>query len=635
MLIIFGMFPKSLNPGHESDFEAYTPSAHSTDSEEVLQLARFWLNRCLGPEHPGCPNESFNGIDQSYPTRLIELPAYDNHEKAFSFFSNESKGDQSKEKNVRLRITKDCKIQSFQPIDRTNRAVNQDSETIIKDEESPRGRYVTLSHCWGKAEFKKLTKENLEDFKKGIPLSSLPPTFRQAIHFARRLSQSIRYIWIDSLCIIQDDVDDWNYESVQMCNVYRNSFCNLSATAASDSAQNMHYSRDPHHLWEDEINLNTEGIPRPLNKRTSKPYLGLQPIIHRCKIQDASFWDRQVEDAPINRRAWVLQERLLAPRVLHFCKDQIAWECPHIEAAESHPYGVSQMGLRAGTVGERKRLKTLVPGEYGPKMLAIRSAENSNAAHEDWKSIVERYTRTSLTKSSDKLIALAGIAELTSKRIGGKLKYVAGMWEKYLASQLLWQVELKYEDERFKYPQRRPAYWNAPTFSWAAVDAPQGIKCAETLQEDRLHISIQNIYVKPELFKFGAIAPGCYIDLQCSLIEVKIGKGLGPVNETNSHDAEEGAVLYSWRIKGQDARSAIPNLYLDSPYDDFKTIQKKGNTFCIPAYRKPKGKLICLMVQLCKEGLPNEYRRIGIADVPTYWEFVDSAHRMETVIRLV
>lgn len=409
---------------NKPDSEIYTPLTENTDSEEVLRLARFWLSSCLGPDHPECPNETFDDRVRFYPSRLLELPAYDNHEKPFDFLSRSKHGQGNKEKpkqeKVRLVVTAGCQIRPLQAtkgrdwdsqrntLSKIMSPIEKDSESQLKgsgtpanekssltklwvpkvnfeDDERPRGHYVTLSHCWGNAKFTKLMKENLEDFKKGIPLSSLNSTFRQAIDFARRLSPSIRYIWIDSLCIILDDKDDWDRESVQMYSVYRNSYCNISATAASDSTNGMHFSRDPHHLWEDDINLNTEGISRPLDGKIPKRHLGLEPLIRRCKIQDASFWDRQVEYAPVNRRAWVLQERILAPRVLHFCKDQIAWECPHINAAESYPYGVSNIELHAGTVGERIRLKSLIPGDYGLKELAIGRTENTFAAHEDWK----------------------------------------------------------------------------------------------------------------------------------------------------------------------------------------------------------------------------------------------------------
>jgi hypothetical protein len=123
---------------------------------------------------------------------------------------------------------------------------------------------------------------------------------------------------------------------------------------------------------------------------------------------------------------------------------------------------------------ERARLKGLIPDDYGPKPIALEPTEASEAAHEDWKLVVERYSRTALTESDDKLIAVAGIAELMSSRIGNQLKYVAGMWEMYLASQLLWRVKDVDKGGQLilSNPSRRPTLYRAPSFSWAAVDAP-------------------------------------------------------------------------------------------------------------------------------------------------------------------
>ncbi|KAF2794774.1 hypothetical protein K505DRAFT_226052, partial [Melanomma pulvis-pyrius CBS 109.77] len=107
-------------------------------------------------------------------------------------------------------------------------------------------RYVTLSHCWGtKANSQlKLTSANIDSFKEGIKMSSLPKTFREAIEFASRLPQ-VGYIWIDSLCIKQgfQDRDDWLIQSARMDKVYSESFINISATASSSSDEGLFYSR--------------------------------------------------------------------------------------------------------------------------------------------------------------------------------------------------------------------------------------------------------------------------------------------------------------------------------------------------------------------------------------------------------
>src|SRR6187402_2210908 len=159
--------------------------------------------------------------------------------------------------------------------------------------------------------------DNQTMFSEGIEVYKLPKTFQDAIYVARHLNPRVQYLWIDSLCIVQDDARDWARESVQMYQIYRNSYCNISATGAKDNDGGLFFDRNPEFLWEDQINLNAEGIPklRSMNGERGQNF-GLGVDIRRCNILDASFWAREVDNAHINRRGWVLQERLLAPRVL-------------------------------------------------------------------------------------------------------------------------------------------------------------------------------------------------------------------------------------------------------------------------------------------------------------------------------
>ncbi|KAH7138292.1 heterokaryon incompatibility protein-domain-containing protein [Dendryphion nanum] len=305
-----------------------------------------------------------------------------------------------------------------------------------------RGNYVTLSHCWGGTVIPKLEKGNEHKLISSIFLSELPATFRDAIQFARSLDSSIRYMWIDSLCIRQGDDEDWAQESIRMYDVYRNSFLNISATAALNSSGGLYYRRNPQHLWDEEIKVNIEGLPRSKKDRAHKRLPDIEPLVRRCKIQDASYWHRNVDDAAVNRRGWVLQERVLASRVLHFCEDQIAWECQHIDATESFPYGIPDVELKGSETRTRTRIKPLVPAECKQENPGIPSevplSDEADAAHEKWKAVVERYSTTALSYGEDKLIAIAGIAELISYHIGTEVSYVAGMWKTYLASQILW-----------------------------------------------------------------------------------------------------------------------------------------------------------------------------------------------------
>lgn len=171
------------------------------------------------------------------------------------------------------------------------------------------GSYLTLSHCWGQREFLKLTRDNMMDLRSGFPTSSLPRTFQEAVQVARRLG--VRYIWIDSLCIIQGDEADWYQESMQMGKVYANAICNIAATASRDDTEGLFRDRNPArmHRVECEVAFNSVGESH-----------------HRLfTVVQTHWWGSLLNDQPLNLRAWVMQERLLARRVIHFGEEEVVW----------------------------------------------------------------------------------------------------------------------------------------------------------------------------------------------------------------------------------------------------------------------------------------------------------------------
>jgi hypothetical protein len=95
------------------------------------------------------------------------------------------------------------------------------------------GPFVSLSHCWGGAEILKLTTTNISVLKGDISFLQLPKTFQDAIQVVRTLG--IRYIWIDSLCIIQNSDQDWHKEASAMLKVYKHALFNIAATASTNS----------------------------------------------------------------------------------------------------------------------------------------------------------------------------------------------------------------------------------------------------------------------------------------------------------------------------------------------------------------------------------------------------------------
>jgi hypothetical protein len=144
---------------------------------------------------------------------------------------------------------------------------------------------------------------NIRAHKSEISTSKLPLTFQHAVEIARHLS--IRYLWIDSLCIIQKDSDDWERESGRMADIYRNSYITIAATSSSG----------PH-----------EGF-LSANERTPFQTVNFHMIHHfdNSAAYQNSLRGRSI--APLITRAWTYQERMLAPRVLHFAFNEVVHEC--------------------------------------------------------------------------------------------------------------------------------------------------------------------------------------------------------------------------------------------------------------------------------------------------------------------
>ncbi|RKK88459.1 hypothetical protein BFJ69_g314 [Fusarium oxysporum] len=176
---------------------------------------------------------------------------------------------------------------------------------------------MTLSYRWAKNLSIVLLNSNLEEFRRSAPISRLPKTFKEAITVARRLS--IKYLWIDSLCIIQDSPEDWARESLQMHQVYANSACTISATASEGPDEGLFRSRIVQETLIGHIKVQfADGKPR------------------RFDVWDQDHMQRLTQ-GPLTDRGWVFQERILSPRVLHFAKTQAVWECFEMHKSEMFP----------------------------------------------------------------------------------------------------------------------------------------------------------------------------------------------------------------------------------------------------------------------------------------------------------
>ncbi|KAL5371193.1 hypothetical protein DPSP01_014433 [Paraphaeosphaeria sporulosa] len=253
---------------------------------------------------------------------------------------------------------------------------------------------------------------------------------------------------IDSLCIVQDDDEDWQGEAVKMSHVYSNSSLNLAASDSPDGGTGLFFDERPDipNVW-----------------KVSFPPTGTAPSSNMYWEQDhgrpdkAYIWNcitsgsrAVIEESPLAKRAWTLQERLLPPRTLYFGREQIAWECRVCTAYESLPDMFEE-----GIMGLSPENFAWVLEDDDP----LEDTDNVKL----WSDIVEDYSKRSLTYGRDKLVAISGLARILAPVYG--LGYVAGLWVKDLIRSLLWHRSILEPSSA-----NAPAAYRAPSWSWASVD---------------------------------------------------------------------------------------------------------------------------------------------------------------------
>jgi hypothetical protein len=205
-----------------------------------------------------------------------------------------------------------------------------------------------------------------------------------------------------------------------MHKVYSRSHCNLSASASTNSTEGLSRSRDPRTLNSTQVNIRVADLDESRNHV-------------QCDMYNYLFWTHNVAQCVINKRAWVTQERLLAPRILCFGCSQLLWECMEHDACESYPDGLPAFYQNQAITN----FKALDADTYVQKIgRQGRQADRNTANYEVWNGIVKAYFETLLTVSGDKLIALSGIAKRIRPTVNDDT-YVAGMWRTHLQSALL------------------------------------------------------------------------------------------------------------------------------------------------------------------------------------------------------
>ncbi|RMZ89717.1 hypothetical protein DV736_g3055, partial [Chaetothyriales sp. CBS 134916] len=386
--------------------------------------------------------------------------------------------------------------------------------------------------------------------------------------------------------------------------VYAHSYCNISATAAVDSSYGLFNQRDTKYKWVENITLNVKDLGGG-NGATQERVV--------CAILDLYFWEKYVDNSPVNRRSWVYQERLLAPRVLHWCQDQIAFECREVSRAECRPEGLPHFRIKSGVLIDGVRLKSL-DLDAGKQLHAVREASMRGKSitskaiqkmvgridpklhlYELWKHWVEVYTKMELTNGRDRLIALSGIARMMSSRMKEERcedQYIAGMWQKHMASQLLWFVNEGTGNDRQPFEDTRPKEYRAPSFSWASVETARGINFAETKDlkylKNRNDVKDNGLLVRIEVVRLSY----------------------------RTEEDKFGLLTDGWRLvqEGCPVGKDYQIVYLDSPASEPSIFGPDGQVYCLPALKEDRY-LTCMLLQATDGEYGMRYKRIGLTKV--------------------
>jgi len=383
-----------------------------------------------------------------------------------------------------------------------------------------KGHYLALSHCWGPSvsgERLITTKATLESRLKSIPLSKMPSNFFDATIITRKLGY--RYLWIDSLCIIQDSCEDWETESANMGNIYTNASLTLAAAAAKDSDVGMlglnYRSKNTraklqisNGSLQDRVKINDQQQMRgsgnvldskkrlqchlKLHDHYGSSIVVLEPAVKSPVPEEG--WTECVVYGPLAHRGWCLQERLLSYRILYYGERQIYWQCASSRKAADGgeiPEGRSSSSQSVSNeLSEWPDILALKQLQYSPinKRTELAQskdqAEIERMAYRIWRNVIYLSTNRQLTKQTDKLPALAGMAQVIHSLTGDT--YLAGFWRKDLLASLIWSSPsfmfkevvysvIKTQMEKPQWEYKEPSL-EGPSWSWTSVRAARRLQ---------------------------------------------------------------------------------------------------------------------------------------------------------------
>ncbi|KAJ3548512.1 hypothetical protein NM208_g978 [Fusarium decemcellulare] len=369
----------------------------STGSTSAMEMAKTWLRTCKDDGSHGKCQEAYRNRQNTgaLPRRLLRVGGPDD--------------------NPRLVQVQDIRVP-----------------------------YCALSYCWGTKDFFMTTRANLSQNMEEIPRESFPIIMQDAMSVTRSLGYD--YIWIDALCIVQDDEKDWAHEASIMGSVYSNAELTISTLVAGDCHT---------------------GLFQPRSLRVVRPVILdiWQPRSERISHRSWAVFAEWAQEhlcihGPVHSRGWTLQEQLLSTRILYFGDGILHWECLHDYMAEADPGGDNRRSYNyRADLAKRSETKQAIQGALSLDRNSSAIPQGASQPFELWKQQAEDFTCRSLSKSSDRLPAFASISASLAGAAGNSL--LCGIWngDKLLES-LCWNVVK---------PSSSPKSLSMPSWTWGAT----------------------------------------------------------------------------------------------------------------------------------------------------------------------
>ena len=412
-----------------------TPISTNTGSQEAFSRIFSWFKACYA-NHLACGNESDAPI---LPTRVIDI-------------------------------------------------TNADHLALVESNGS-RGQYLCLSHRWADPDhMPQCTLQNMASLKKHIPWTWLTTTFQDAITFARQFSEwyaseyvgqlPVRYIWIDSLCIIQDSVEDWKNESKSMGSVYEGAILTVAAATGRNGC----------FVVADPI-FKGYGIS-DLQHDNSRIYVR-QALNHDSN--SVTYSKAPTSSLDLLNRGWVLQERLLSRRFVLFTHLEIMWECLECSDCECGfqqvPRTLGRHLIKSREVSRswERTIRDDPNNPHGkiPYKIAYHRSLRSTSANKPrnlrnwWRRLVELHSTLNLTKDSDRIPAIIGLGSQLA-RFSGRSEPQFGHFLDALPRDLAWFVDSANMG-------KQTSMESVPSWSWAHCRNPVQMPAEDTRDPMKVH----------------------------------------------------------------------------------------------------------------------------------------------------